>query len=115
MALIAFIAYFLSQKGGDINQFIPILGVMALSAQRLLPLLQQIYFGISSIRGVGSSLEDVLVLLRKPFQEHMAPSQYSRLDFNDNIKLENVSFRYKGDKNNVFSGFISKRNNHIVS
>jgi ATP-binding cassette, subfamily B, bacterial PglK len=102
MALIAFIAYFLSQKDGHINQFIPILGVMALSAQRLLPLLQQIYFGISSIRSVGSSLEDVLVLLRKPFSEHIFPSQYSRLDFNDNIKLKNVSFRYKGDKNNVF-------------
>ena len=103
MALIAFIAYFLSQKDGHINQFIPILGVMALSAQRLLPLFQQIYFGISSIRGVGSSLEDVLTFLRKPFQEHILPSQYLRLDFNDNIKLKNVSFRYKGDKNNVFS------------
>jgi ATP-binding cassette subfamily B protein len=103
MALIAFIAYFLSQKDGHINQFIPILGVMALSAQRLLPLLQQIYFGISSIRSVGSSLEDVLVFLRKPFQEHIMPSQYLRLDFNDNIKLKNVSFRYKGDKNDVFS------------
>jgi ATP-binding cassette subfamily B protein len=103
MALIAFIAYFLSQKDGHINQFIPILGVMALSAQRLLPLLQQIYFGISSIRSVGSSLEDVLVLLRKPFQEHVMPSQYLRLDFNDNIKLENISFRYKGGENDVFS------------
>ena len=103
MALIAFIAYFLSQKDGHINQFIPILGVMALSAQRLLPLLQQIYFGISSIRSVGSSLEDVLVLLRKPFQEYIMPSQYLRLDFNDNIKLENVSFRYKGGENDVFS------------
>ena len=103
MALIAFIAYFLSQKDGHINQFIPILGVMALSAQRLLPLLQQIYFGVSSIRGVGSSLEDVLVLLRKPFQEYSMASNYLRLDFNNNIKLQNVSFRYKGSKDNVLS------------
>jgi len=102
MALIAFIAYFLSQKDGHINQFIPILGVMALSAQRLLPLLHKIYNAISNIRGVGSSLEDVLILLRKPFQEHITPSQYLRLDFKNNIKLKNVSFRYKGDENNVF-------------
>ncbi len=102
MALIAFIAYFLSQKAGHINQFLPVLGVMALSAQRLLPLLQQIYFGISSFRAVGSSLEDVLVLLRKPLQEHILPSQYLPLDFNEHIKLKNVSFRYKGDENNVF-------------
>ena len=103
MALIAFIAYFLSQKDSHINQFIPILGVMALSAQRLLPLLQQIYFGISSLRGVGHSLEDVLVLLRKPSQKQIIPSHHSRLDFTDNIKLENISFRYKGDKKDVFS------------
>jgi len=103
MALIAFIAYFLSQQDSHINQFIPVLGVMALSAQRLLPLLQQIYFGISSIRGVGSSLEDVLFLLRKPYQEQALPSKFFRLYFNDCIKLKNVSFRYKGNKDDVFS------------
>jgi len=54
------------------------------------------------MRSVGSSLEDVLVLMRKPFQEHIMPSQYLPLGFNEHIKLKNVSFRYKGDKNNVF-------------
>jgi ATP-binding cassette, subfamily B, bacterial PglK len=103
MASIAFIAYFFSQTDGSINQFVPILGVMALSAQRLLPLLQQVYFGISSMRGVGSSLEDVLMLLRKPFQEHIKSSQNMHLNFYSNIKLENIGFRYKGSKNDVFS------------
>jgi len=104
MALIAFIAYFLSQKDEGMDQFIPILGVMALSAQRLLPLLQQIYFGISSIRGVKSSLNDVLELLRKPSKNYIDSSQVKPLKFNHHIKLEDVSFSYKGSKVGIFSG-----------
>ena len=104
MALIAFIAYFLSQKDEGMDQFIPILGVMALSAQRLLPLLQQIYFGISSIRGVKSSLNDGLELLRKPSKNYIDSSQVKPLKFNHHIKLEDVSFSYKGSKVGIFSG-----------
>ena len=59
-----------------------------------------------------ASLEDVLVLLRKPLQEHNMPSQYLRLDFNDNNKLSfetkknfktnstefyDISYQYKND------------------
>jgi len=70
----------------------------------LLPLLQQIYFGISSIRGVKSSLNDVLELLRKPSKNYIDSSQVKPLKFNHHIKLEDVSFSYKGSKVGIFSG-----------
>ena len=65
MVLIALIAFYLTKSSADVVQSIPILGVLALSAQRLLPLLQQMYFGYSSIKGVGKSLEDILVISRE--------------------------------------------------
>jgi ATP-binding cassette subfamily B protein len=104
LALIAFIAYFLSQSNGGMDKFIPVLGVMALSAQRLLPLLQQVYFGISSIRGVKSSLNDVLELLRMPSKDYTNVSQVKPLKFNHYIKLKDAGFGYKGSEVGVFSG-----------
>ena len=43
MSLIALLAYVLTQRDGEMAGAIPILGALALGAQRLLPALQQIY------------------------------------------------------------------------
>jgi ABC-type multidrug transport system fused ATPase/permease subunit len=65
--LIASIAYFLtkSNNGDEVSTFaLPILGSIALAAQRLLPLFQHIYAANSYLRGYKSSLVDVLDLLK---------------------------------------------------
>ena len=66
MALIATFAYGLSQKSGGIGAALPLLGVLVLGAQRLLPALQQGYAAWAQIAGSQASLADVLVLLDQP-------------------------------------------------
>ncbi len=96
MILIASLTYFLAQKEGGISSSIPILGVLALGAQRLLPVLQQIYGALAAIRSAQGSLEDVLVLL----DQKVNCNSYGPvipLSFQKYIKLNQVKFRYSNE------------------
>ena len=97
MTLIAFFAYILSQQKGGVNNAIPILGALAIGAQRLLPTLQQSYLSYSSIRGFRSSFKDVLDLLNQPLPFYAELPQPKSMPFKSEIKLTNLSFRYQDD------------------
>jgi ATP-binding cassette, subfamily B, bacterial PglK len=94
MVLIAGLAYMLTQQQGGIATAIPVLGALALGAQRLLPVLQQAYFSYSSIKGAKSSFEDVLDLLDQSLPECVNQPTPKAIQFDKEIKLTNLSFRY---------------------
>jgi ATP-binding cassette subfamily B protein len=103
MVLIAALAYSLSQKPDGIMQAIPVLGALALGAQRLLPVLQQVYFAISSIQGGEASLRDALELLDQPIAESAIQPVEHPLPFNKNICLKQLGFRYSPEAPYVFT------------
>lgn len=94
MLLIAALAYALSQQSGGIAKAIPVLGALALGAQRLLPVLQQTYAAWTGIRGGQASLQDVLELLDQPLPEHADQPPAKPLPFQRQICLKRLSFRY---------------------
>tara|TARA_B100000787_G_scaffold168003_1_gene155902 strand:- start:2028 stop:3713 length:1686 start_codon:yes stop_codon:yes gene_type:complete len=94
MTLIAALAYVMSQSEGGMASAIPILGALALGAQRLLPALQQAYASFSAIRGVEASLTDVLGLLEQPMPEYAKQPSPAPILFEKEIKLTNLSFSY---------------------
>jgi ABC-type bacteriocin/lantibiotic exporter with double-glycine peptidase domain len=94
MVLIATLAYSLSQQNEGIAKFIPILGALALGAQRLLPILQQAYAAWTSIRTGQASLQDTLELLAQPMPEHADLPITQALPFKRNITLNQLGFRY---------------------
>lgn len=95
LVLIAGLALMLSLRDGGLVGAIPVLGALALGAQRLLPLLQQLYTGWTSYMANGQSLRDVLDILRLPDAPQFAASQnVDPLPFNTAIALENVRFSY---------------------
>ena len=59
MSIIAGLAYEMTQQEGGITTVIPVLGALALGAQRLLPTLQQAFSSYSTIKGSKSSFKDV--------------------------------------------------------
>src|SRR5690606_30261256 len=63
MAFIALLAYAMAQQPGGVANAITTLGVLALGAQRLLPILQQGYAAYTAIRSNKASLTDALALL----------------------------------------------------
>ncbi len=94
MMLIAVLAYALARQPDGIAKAIPVLGALALGAQRLLPVLQGAYSSWSSIQGGQVSLRDTLELLDQPLPDYVEPTSTEPLPFLHQIELNNLSFRY---------------------
>ena len=94
MILIAVFAYALAGNPSGMVNAIPVLGALALGAQRLLPVLQLGYSGWSQIRGSQASLADALDLLDQPMPAHADAPLPTPLPFEDNITLKGLAFRY---------------------
>jgi ATP-binding cassette subfamily B protein len=94
MILIAVLAYTLAQQADGIAKAIPILGALALGAQRLLPVLQQAYAAFTSIRGGQASLRYALELLDQPLPDYADQPTAQPLPFKHKISLRQLGFRY---------------------
>lgn len=94
MMLIAALAYSLAQQADGIAKAIPILGALALGAQRLLPVLQQAYGSWAQINGGQASLQDTLELLDQPLPDFADQAAAEPLPFKSSISLKHLSFRY---------------------
>lgn len=94
MLLIAMLAYTLAQQPDGIAKAIPILGALALGAQRLLPVLQQAYAAWASIQGGQASLQDTLDLLDQPLPDYADQPAPEPIPFRQQISLKQLSFRH---------------------
>ena len=101
ISTIAILSYHLSQKEGGLINALPILGALAIGAQRILPLLQQAYHGLSTIKGSLASLDDVLILLSQPLPKDLN-QEFQQIPFKSEILIENLSFSYNKDDDYVF-------------
>lgn len=104
MMLIAGLAYGLSRQTGGIATALPVLGALALGAQRLLPALQQGYGAWATITGTGASLRVTLELLDQPLPEEMLQPAPMPLVFCRNVCFDAVRFRYTNDGPWVIDG-----------
>ena len=103
VTIIVTISYFLSQNENNLTTAIPVLGAIALGAQKLLPAMQLAYRSLSSVRGSQSSLIDILELLRQPIPKKNKES--FKLNFKNNISLINGNFKYNKDDSWVMKDF----------
>jgi ABC-type bacteriocin/lantibiotic exporter with double-glycine peptidase domain len=94
--LLTVLAYFLQRNSSGQQQVLPLLGALALGAQRLLPGLQQVYFSWSFISGSQATLLEVAAWLGKLKPSAQAEQLVQPLPFNSDIVLHNVSFQYAG-------------------
>jgi ATP-binding cassette subfamily B protein len=94
LILISCIAYYLSQGRNGLLGVIPLLGVLALGAQRILPVLQQIYTSWTTIQGSRHLLGDVIKLLEQPLPNSDHLNKSTPISFNRSIDFDDVSFRY---------------------
>lgn len=94
MLLIAGLAYSLSVQPGGIGVAIPMLGALALGAQRLLPYLQQAYGAWISIAGNEGALKDVVDLLDQHVSDEMLQPVTAPLPFEKFIQFKSIKFRY---------------------
>jgi ATP-binding cassette, subfamily B, bacterial PglK len=105
MVLIAALAYALSRQVGGIATALPVLGALALGAQRLLPAMQQIYASWAIITGSHASLVDTIELLDQPLPAELLQPAPAPLLLQDTIRFDAVRFRYTSDGPWVLDGF----------
>jgi len=77
-----------------INTAMPTLGALALGAQRLLPVLQQLYGNFSLVAGSQQSLIDVVTLLEQQVLEPVEANSAEPIIFQKAIKFDQLGFRY---------------------
>lgn len=97
--LIVLLAYMLSTQGEkSFADGIPVLGALALGAQRLLPVMQVLYNSWGNIKGTHFVLEEVLGFLNLNDAKTMNAIN-DDCTFEKNIRLKDVSFGY--DENSL--------------
>jgi len=97
--LIVLLAYMLSTQGEKgFADGIPVLGALALGAQRLLPVMQIFYNAWGNLKGTHFVLEEVLVFLNLNDSKTMNVIN-DDCAFEKNIRLKDVSFGY--DENSL--------------
>jgi ATP-binding cassette subfamily B protein len=104
MVLIAALAYVLGRQVGGIATALPVLGALALGAQRLLPALQQSYSAWAGIAGSHASLADTIALLDQPLPAELLQPTLAPLSFQNAIHFDTVRFRYTSDGPWVLDG-----------
>jgi ABC-type multidrug transport system fused ATPase/permease subunit len=110
MLLIITLAYFLSQGPNGISSTITLLGIFALGAQRILPVLQQGYNSWTAIQGGVASFHDALELLDQSMPSDDDLSNNSIIAFKNSVLLKNISFQYEVD-----SPWVLKNLNLIIN
>ena len=96
MAGIAVLSLLLVRQPGGFVAALPVLGSLALGAQRMLPAVQQAYASATSVRVCTSDLQATLALLDQPAPA-VDPPAVVPAQFRDCLAFDNVSFRYQPD------------------
>ena len=104
MVLIAGVAYILGIGKDGLIGVLPMLGALAIGAQRMLPMLQQAYSSWSSIRGADAILRDVLELLEQPIPKCAEGPTIQTIPFQKKITINHLCFRYINDAPWVLRG-----------
>jgi ATP-binding cassette, subfamily B, bacterial PglK len=97
--LIAVLALYMSFQPGGVVAAIPVLGALAIGAQRLLPLLQMIYQAWSRTAGSLGILFEIIALVRDPRgsgEADAAEEPRAYPPFAGSIRFDGVSFAYPG-------------------
>ena len=98
MCFIAGLAFSLAQQPEGFAAALPVVGALAIAAQRMLPLLQQIYHAFTSLSGSEQSLIDTLALLEQPMPGTAPAAPGQSMPFAHAIECRALGFRYRADR-----------------
>lgn len=102
LVAIALLGGLLAIQRGDSSSVIPLLGVLALGAQRLLPALQQVYSGWAKLKSWNTSLEEFAKMLDLPKPIQRPTKKYYHLA--RSLQLHDVRFSYSLELPEVLLG-----------
>ena len=100
---VSFLAYqMVDFQGKNTGAAIPIIGVIVLGLQRMLPLAQLIYSGITNLRGSQKSLEVILLFLESEKTASVVSRKNTDINFQKNLTLCGIGYRHQHAKKDLF-------------
>jgi ATP-binding cassette, subfamily B, bacterial PglK len=109
--LVAIVVIFALQ-GRPFSDILPNLSVMALAAYRLLPTLQLLYGQLVTVATNNYTLnqleEEILEIEDESSQKKYIPKSETKISFDRDIVLEDISFSYSQDSNQILKSFNLK-------
>jgi ABC-type multidrug transport system fused ATPase/permease subunit len=94
MVLIAGLAYSMARSSAGASNPVLVLGSLALAAQRMLPVLQNLYSNYVRVRGCQVGVQDALEMLEQPLPAYASLPPASPMPFQHAIELRGLHFRY---------------------
>ena len=101
MLFLLSLAIFISVGRGGQASLVPLIGAMALGAQRLLPCLQQIYACWANLKILNASMTSITDILNLPHYKNYFCLQ--PLEVKHSIELNQISFKYEMDSQYVIN------------
>ncbi|MBH9538450.1 ABC transporter ATP-binding protein [Novosphingopyxis sp. YJ-S2-01] len=96
IVMIAVITVYFAQSPGGLIAAVPVLGALAIGAQRLLPLVHLAYNGWAAFAGSSQLIIDIAQLLRIPVLKSAGgPKRALPLPFANEILINDVCFQYQ--------------------
>lgn len=81
----------------QLQRVLPLLGALALGANRLLPALQQCFVSLASLRGSQASLAKVLKAMRQPISPEQLITSGHKLTLKNELRFHDVWFSYPSE------------------
>ena len=97
LLIIALLAYVLTEENNSSIEVIPLLGTLALGAQRLLPALQTAYGAWAGISAYEESINSVLKMLDQKIKPSEKIQIIERFNFKESIEFKNVNYKYPNE------------------
>ena len=107
LIIIVCAAYYFSIQTSFI-EVLPMLGALAIGAQKLLPLFQQLYVAWTSLKGNYESLQDVTSLLNESSEVSLNSLSNDPINFDNSIELKDISFAHDSEKKELFKNLNLK-------
>ena len=102
--LIAVLSYFLNNNSGGFISALPILAVITLGIQRMIPAFQAVYASWSLIKSGVPTVSDALNYLEQPLPQNYDDKNIQKMVFTNTIALNNISFKYTKETPNIIEG-----------
>lgn len=100
-AMITLVLILIRYHHGDLSAVLPIISIFALAALKLLPAIQQIYAGLSQMKGSAAAFEAIKYDLSKsmveaPILNETTPLKETPILLQKQIVMEDITFTYPG-------------------
>ena len=107
ITIILILIYFNLSQGNTLTDFLPTVSLFALSGFRLMPSANRLISSFHKLKfstSVMNMLEEAILKFKKK-ENNPTTDKDTKLDFNKEIKIKDLTFKYKNSHSNVLSGF----------